>query len=192
MAAYHLALFIHILAVIVAAGVTAVTKLAVGRRIRARTVGEALEWHKLLMSSSRLYPICLAVFVLSGGYMMSVIRVSVWTTGFILAGLIGVVLLLASGIYLGTRGKAFQMALEGMAANGADQPLPRMAPPPLVMVLPMVNTGIALAVAFVMVMKTISLPISLGVVAIGIVLGALAAPRPPKAAMARAAAAAEL
>ena len=191
MAAYHIALYIHILAVIVAAGVTAVTKLAVGRRIRARTVGEALDWHNVLMSSARLFPACLAVFVLTGGYMMSVIRVSVWATGFILAGLVGVVLLLASGIYLGTRGKALKLVLEGIAANGADQPVPRMAPPPLVMVLPMVNTGIALAVAFDMVMKFTSVPISLGVVTIGIVLGALAAPRPPKAAMARSAAAAE-
>jgi hypothetical protein len=191
MAAYHLALYIHILAVIVAAGVTAITKLAVGRRIRARTVAEALDWHNVLMSSARLFPICLAVFVLTGGYMMSVVRVSVWATGFILAGLVGVVLLLASGTYLGIRGKALKLALEEIAAKGADQPVPRMAPPPLVMVLPMVNTGIALSVVFVMVMKTISVPVSLGVIAIGIVLGALAAPRPPKAAMARPAAAAE-
>ena len=35
---YRLALFVHLVAVIVAAGVTAVTKLAVGRRIRARSV----------------------------------------------------------------------------------------------------------------------------------------------------------
>jgi len=36
---YLLAKFFHLLALIVAAGVTAVTKLAAGRRDRARTVG---------------------------------------------------------------------------------------------------------------------------------------------------------
>jgi len=51
MDAYHIALFLHIVTLIVAASATAVTKLAVGRRIRARTVGEALEWHNVLMSS---------------------------------------------------------------------------------------------------------------------------------------------
>jgi hypothetical protein len=181
---YHLALFVHILAVVVASGVTAVTKLAVGRRIRARTVSEALDWHNTLISAARLFPLCLAVFVLSGGYMMSVVRVSVWNTGFILAGLVGVVLLLASGTYLGIRGKALKLVLEGIAAKGADQPAPRLAPPALVMILPTVNTGIALAVAFDMVMKLVSVPISLGVVLVGIVLGVLAAPRRPAAALA--------
>jgi hypothetical protein len=182
---YRFALFVHLIAVIVAAGVTAVTKLAAGRRIRARTVGEALEWHNVLTSSARLFPICLAVFVLSGGYMMSVVHVSAWTTGFILAGLVGVVLLLASGTYLGMKGKALALVLEEMAARGADQPAPKLAPPPLVAVLPTVKTGIALAVAFDMVMKPVSVPLALGVVAVGIVLGVLAAPKRPGPALAQ-------
>jgi hypothetical protein len=188
MGIYRLALFLHILAVIVAAGVTAVTKLAAGRRMRARTVGDALEWHSLLMSSARLFPVCLVVFVLTGGYMMSVVRVSAWNTGFILAGLVGVVLLFASGTYLGIKGGALKQVLEGIAARGADQPVPRLAPPPLVVMLPTVNTGIALAVAFVMVMKTENVAIALGVVAVGIVLGVLAAPRRPAPALGSAAA----
>jgi len=182
---YRLALFVHLLAVIVAAAVTAVTKLASGRRIRARTVAEALDWHNVLTSAARLFPICLVVFVVTGGYMMSVTRVNVWATGFILAGLLGVVLLLASGIYLGIRGKALKLALEEMAARGADQPAPKLAPPPLVMVLPTVNTGIALAVAFDMVMKPTSVAVALGVVALGTVLGLLAAPKRPASALAQ-------
>ena len=178
---YRLALFVHLLAVIVAAAVTAVTKLAAGRRIRARTVAEALDWHNVLISAARLFPICLVVFVITGGYMMSVARLSVWSTGFILAGLLGVVLLFASGTYLGIKGNAFKLALEEMVARGADQPAPTLAPPPLVMVLPTVNTGIALAVAFDMVMKPTSVPVALAVIAVGIVLGVLAAPKGPAA-----------
>src|SRR5919112_3075241 len=124
---YRLALFVHLVAVIVAAGVTAVTKLAVGRRIRARTVAEALDWHNVLISTARLFPICLLVFVVTGAYMMSVVHVSVWTTGFIFAGLVGVVLLLASGTYLGIKGKALKLVLEDLAASGADQPAPKLA-----------------------------------------------------------------
>jgi len=108
MDAYHIALFLHIVTLIVAASATAVTKLAVGRRIRARTVGEALEWHNVLMSASRLFPICLVVFVITGGYMMSVIHVSLWSSGCLVAGLIGVALLFASGTFLGIKGNALK------------------------------------------------------------------------------------
>jgi hypothetical protein len=185
MGIYRLALFIHILAVIVAAGVTAITKLAAGRRMRARTVGEALEWHSVLMSSARLFPLCLIAFLLTGGYMMSVVRVSPLNTGFIFAGLLGVVLLFASGTYLGIKGGALTKVLEGIAAKGADQPAPKLAPPPLVALLPTVNTGLALAVAFDMVMRVQSVLVALGVIVVGIVLGVLAAPRKPAVAMAQ-------
>ena len=181
---YRFALFVHLLAVIVAAGVTAVTKLAAGRRIRARTVAEALDWHNVLISAARLFPICLAVFLITGGYMMSVVHVSVWATGFILAGLIGVALLFASGTYLGIKGNALKAVLEDMAARGADQPPPKLVPPRLVMVLPTVNTGIALAVVYDMVMKPTSVPIALSVIVAGIVLGVLAAPKGPPPALA--------
>lgn len=176
---YAVAKYVHLLALIVAAGVTAVTKLAVGRRMRARTVGDALEWHSTLMSASKLFPLCLVVFTLSGGYMLSLAHVSM-STGFVVAGLTGVVLLFASGTFLGIKGGALKGMLEGMvAANGADHPAPKLAPPAAIAMLPMVNTGIALAVALDMVLKPTSIPIALGIVAVGIVLGALAAPKRP-------------
>jgi len=176
---YAVAKYVHLLALIVAAGVTAVTKLAVGRRMRARTVGDALEWHSTLMSASKLFPLCLVVFTLSGGYMLSLAHVSM-STGFVVAGLTGVVLLFASGTFLGIKGGALKGMLEGMvAANVADHPAPKLAPPAAIAMLPMVNTGIALAVALDMVLKPTSIPIALGIVAVGIVLGALAAPKRP-------------
>jgi hypothetical protein len=39
---YHIALFVHLLTLIVAASVTAITRLAATRRMRAHTIGEAL------------------------------------------------------------------------------------------------------------------------------------------------------
>jgi hypothetical protein len=175
---YHLAKYVHLLALIVAAGVTAVTKLAVGRRARARTVGEALDWHDTLISAARLFPICLVVFAITGGYMLNVLHVSM-STGFAVAGTVGVVLLLASGTFLGVKGAALKLVLEGIAAKGADQPAPRLAPPTLVMMLPTINSGIALAVAFDMVAKPASVSVALGIIVLGIVLGVLGAPRRP-------------
>jgi hypothetical protein len=180
---YHLTLFVHILTLIVAASATAVVKLAIGRRARARTVGEALDWNSVLNGAAKLFPMCLAAFVITGGYMLSVAKIHVWSTGFVVAGLVGVALLLVSGVFLATKGKVVTQMLEEMAKRGADQPVPKLVPPPLVAALPMVNTGIALSVAFDMVTKPTSIHIALSVVAIGIVLGAAAAPRRPAPAM---------
>jgi hypothetical protein len=166
---YHIALFLHLVALIVAAAATAVTKLAVGRRIRARTVGEALEWHDILISSSKLFPICLATFLVTGASMLSVVGASAWANGFVVAGLAGVVLLFASGTFLGIKAKGLRRVLAGMAEMGKDAPAPNLAPPPLVTMLPVANTGIALAVVFDMVTKPASISIAVGVVVIAIV-----------------------
>jgi hypothetical protein len=175
---YPIAKYVHLVALFVAAGVTAVTKLAAGRRMRARTVGEALDWHNVLLSAAKLFPICLLVLAITGGYMLSVLHVPM-STGFIVAGVFGIVWLLASGAFLGIKGGAVRRALEGMAAKGADQPVPKMAPPAAVVLLPTLNTGVALGVALDMVAKPASISIALGIVAVGAVLGALAAPKRP-------------
>ena len=44
--------------------------------------------------------------------MLSVNRLNVWSTGFVVAGLVGVVLLLAGGTFLGIKGKALKQMLE--------------------------------------------------------------------------------
>src|SRR6185436_14627463 len=103
---YPLAKYVHLVALFVAAGVTAVTKLAAGRRMRARTVGEALDWHNTLMSAAKLFPICL-VLALTGGYMLSVLHVSM-SSGFIVAGVLAIVWLFASGAFLGVKGGALK------------------------------------------------------------------------------------
>jgi len=172
---YHIALFIHIVTLIVAASTTAVTKLAAGRRARARTVGEVLDWHTVLMSASKTFPICLAAFVISGFYMLRLSRTAFWSTGFVVAGLVGVALLLVSGVFLSTKGKALEQFLEQLAKRGADQPAPKLVPPPMIAALPTINTGIALSVVFDMVTKPASVSVALGVVLIGIVVGAAAA-----------------
>jgi len=169
---YHIALFVHLLAVVVAAGATAVTKLAATRGARARTVGEVLDWHNVLASTAKLFPICLAAFVVTGFYMLSVAHMAIWSSGFVVAGLVGVLLLFASGTFLGIKGNALKQALEHIAAKGADQPAPILAPPALVAALPLINTGISLGVVFDMATRPASIPVALAVLAFGAVLGA--------------------
>ena len=172
---YHIALFIHIVTLVVAASATAVTKLAVKQRFRARSVREALEWHEVLLSASKAFPLCLLAFIASGAYMVSVLGARAWSSGFVIAGLVGVVLLLGSGTYLGAKGKALAQLLTRLATTSPDAPLPRLAPPPFVAPLPMINTGIALAVVFDMVMKPASISVALGVIALGIASAAVIA-----------------
>ena len=167
MDSYRIALFLHVVTLVVAASATAVTKLAVGRRIRALTVAEALDWHNVLVSASRAFPICLASFVITGSYMVSHSGNRAWGSGFVVSGLVGVTLLLASGTYLGIKGKALKQVLENLMKDGPDRPAPRLIPPPFVALLPGANTGIALGVVFDMVMKPTSAPVALGVIVLG-------------------------
>ena len=177
MDAYHIALFIHVVTLIVAASATAVTKLAVGRRIRARTVADALDWHNVLVSTSRAFPICLASFVITGAYMVSFGGKQAWSNGFVISGLVGVTFLLASGTYLGMKGRALKQVLETMAKEGADRPVPRMAPPRFVALLPVANTGVALGVVFDMVTKPASIATAVGAVVLGAALSVALARR---------------
>jgi hypothetical protein len=172
MDAYHIALFLHIMTLVVAASATAITKLAVGRRIRARTVREALEWHELLISTSKAFPLCLASFAATGAYMVGVLGARAWSSGFVIAGFIGVTLLLGSGTFLGVKAKALKQLLTAAANSAPDAAPPRIVPPALVMMLPLVNTGVALGVVFDMVTKPASVPVALGVIAIGIATSA--------------------
>jgi len=187
---YPIAKYVHLVALFVAAGVTAVTKLAAGRRLRARTVGEALDWHNTLMAAAKLFPVCLLFLALSGGYMLSVLRVSI-SSGFIVAGALAIVWLFASGAFLGIKGGVLKGVLEQVASKGTDQPAPRLVPPAAIVMLPTINTGVALAVALDMVAKPTSIPIALGIVAVGVVLGVLAAPKRPASDAARQVVAAE-
>jgi len=164
---YHIALFLHIVALVIAAGAGAVSKLAVGRRIQARTIGEALDWLNVQISASGAFPVSLATFVITGSYMVSRGGRQAWLNGFVVSGLVGVAFLLASGTYLGIKGKALKQVLEGMAKAGADRPAPRMAPPKLVAILPVANTGAALGVVFDMAAKPARIPLALGIVAAG-------------------------
>ena len=182
MNAYRIALFLHLIALMLATGATAVTKLAVGRRIRARTVGEALEWHDVLIGASKLFPVALAIFVITGSYMLGVAGAQVWTTGFVVAGLVGVASLFASGTFLGSKAKSLRNVLANIAKEGGDRPAPRLAPPLLVAILPVVNTGIALSVVFDMVTKPTSVPVALGVMVIGVMTSLVLALRTRRAA----------
>ena len=174
---YHIALFVHMVTLAVAGSVTAMVKLAAARRIQARTVGEALEWHNMMASAAKVFPVCLVSFTTTGFYMLSFTGGAHLSAGYVDAGLLGVILLLASGTYLGIKGAGLKRILEGAVARDPDAAPTRIMPPVAVRLLPVINTGIAIGVAFVMVAKPASIPVALGIVALGGLIAAVGAAR---------------
>ena len=49
------------------------------------------------------------------------------SSGFIVAGVLAIIWLFGSGAFLGIKGGALKGVLEGIAAKGADQPVPKLA-----------------------------------------------------------------
>jgi hypothetical protein len=174
---YHIALFIHIVTLVVAASVTAIVKLTATRRIRARTVAEALEWHNLMSSAAKFFPACLVSFTATGFYMLSFTGGTHFSSGYVDAGLFGVILLLASGTYLGIKGAGLKRILDGAAARDPEAAPPRVIPPAAVRLLPVINSGLALGVVFDMVTKPATIALSLGIVVLGGAIGMILAAR---------------
>jgi hypothetical protein len=74
-----------------------------------------------------------------------------WSAAWVRAGLAAAVMLFASGGFLGFRHRQAGVALEQLRASGGDAR--ELARDPVLATLPWVNTGIALAVVFVMTTK---------------------------------------
>lgn len=149
---YHLALFTHLLALLAAVAAAAIMELIARRRLHAKTVREALEWHLLAMKTSRTFPIAVALLVLTGAWMLSAGGAQTWGAGFVSAGLAGAVLLLVIGVFMSIKAKALRGRMEQLVSANPDAP-PRMPPNALMAMLSEVNHGIALGVVFDMVMK---------------------------------------
>ena len=149
---YHIALFVHIAALLAAVGAATLMELISSRRMGAATVRDALEWHTLAMKTSKTFPVAVAVLVLTGGIMLSGGGAQTWGAGFVRAGIAGAALLLANGIFLSVKGKALKTHLEHLVAKAPDQP-PQMAANATIATLTRANHGIALGVVFDMATK---------------------------------------
>ena len=169
MTKYQIVLFIHLLALLAATAASAIVKLAAGRRAAAPTLRESMEWGTLIGATSRVFPIAVVTLVATGAYMAA--GQWGWRQGWIEAGVLGSVILLASGAVLGRRG-AMQAKANVRRLMSATHELPNdESPDRLAAVLSGANTGLALAIAFVMTTKP-GLAAAMGVLAVGAAAGA--------------------
>ena len=106
---YSLALYVHLLALLAAIAAASLMHFAEARRFAANTRLEVLPWLGLAKSVSRVFPLSLLVLLGSGAYLVH--KIWTWDTGWVQAGIVGVVVLFASGIAIGKRSAAFAKAL---------------------------------------------------------------------------------
>jgi hypothetical protein len=145
---YHIALFIHLLALL---GAFAASSLVHFSMLRLREAGdgrEALQWLGLAHRLARVFPVALLVLLGSGVWMVR--EAWDWDAGLVEAGLTGVVLLFVLGGAV-EGGRARKVA----AVLAAD---PAAAPGGVVRdavwwATNWANTGIAIAVVFAMATK---------------------------------------
>jgi hypothetical protein len=174
---YHIALFLHLLALVAAGSASAVTHLAEGCAQRAATVHDARQWHMRAGKAARTFPAVIVVLLLTGGYMISRTGGVTWRDGWVAEGIVASVLLFVVGGVLGGRARAVGRA---MAAQDGSAPS-TMHRDPVAQRLAWMNTGMAIATMFVMVTK-LALAGAFIALAVGAVLG-IAIARPGRGAV---------
>jgi hypothetical protein len=165
---YAFALVVHLFALIAAFGAAAVLHVAMIEVRTAQTAGDALRRLAVAHKASRVFPVAMLALVASGAWMVH--RSWSWTSGFVVAGLAGVV-------FLGLCGDA----VAGRRAAGVARSLAARPDGPVSAVVTdrswwcasFASSGIALAVVVDMVTKP-SLAIAVVVLVGGGVLGAAA------------------
>jgi hypothetical protein len=167
MIGYHISLYIHLLALVAASAISALVHLGKSRARRAASLAEAREWLGLVKSSARFFPLATLTLFATGAHMVSVNSPWSWTTGWVDAGITGVVFLLLSGAVLGARGARTGRALAGLRPGDA-QGIGALLHDPVAAALSSVNTGVALGVVFAMAVKP-SFAASLAALAVGAV-----------------------
>ena len=171
MTSYQIALFVHLLALLAATAASAIVHFAGGRRARAATLREAMEWHRLTGVTARVVPVAIIVLLATGGYMVGGTGRWSWSAGWVIAGIVGALTLFVAGAVMGVRSAA-EARTNAERLRAARGELPNDAPPDrLVAVMSDANTGLALAVVLVMTLKP-GLTGALLVLAIGAVAGA--------------------
>ena len=144
---------------------------AAARLRDAETVAVARTWAGVIEKASRVFPIALAALLISGAYLVH--RGWSWSTGWIDAGLAGVVLLFALGAgIVGARTRALTRELSAAADGPLGERAARIARQHPGAIASWTNTGLALGVVFVMTTKP-ALAGSIVALAVAATLGGL-------------------
>jgi hypothetical protein len=152
MHAYDIALYVHLLSLFVAFGVTGAMCLALARLRTVRTCGEALQWLAVGKTAGMVFPVVLLTLLATGAFMVH--HSWTWTTPWVDAGLVGVVFLGVVGDRVeGGRAKKIAQVLAAETAAPVEGRVAVALRDPLFWSAAIVNPLVAAAVAFDMATK---------------------------------------
>ena len=166
MNAYHAALFLHLVALLSAIAASTIVHTSRVKMRDAASGAEALQWLGLAHGFVRVFPVALAVLTGSGAWMVH--DTWPWSSPFVVGGFAGAGFLFASGAVI-EGGRAGRVAAALAAAR--TEPVGEVVRDPLWWCASWANTGIAVAVVFVMVAKPSALETAVSLAA-GVALGA--------------------
>ena len=170
MTGYHLALFVHLLALIAAAVASGLVHLSEHRFHHSGSLHEARQWHTFAGVTSRTFPIAVLVLVGTGAYMVAGGAIWPWSAGWVRAGLAGAIVLMGTGAVIGKRSARIGRMLEERAQTGAFDAATSLPADRIIGMLSWSNTCLALAVVFDMVSKPTLIP-ALGILVVGVLVG---------------------
>lgn len=172
---YRLVLFLHLCALLAAIGTSALLHFAETRLRAADTVAAVRTWASLIEKGAKVFPLALLVLLGSGAYLVD--RSWTWSSGWVVASLVGVGVLFAVGAgVVGGRSRALRRELADAAEGAVTAGLARIAREHVGGVASWTNTGLALGIVFVMTTKP-ALAGSLAALVVAAGLGAVVALR---------------
>jgi len=170
MTAYALALFLHLLFVLVATAAAALTTFATVRLRRAQTLAEAVQSGTVVGRVVPAFPIAVLGLLATGGYMTHV-RWS-WSTPWVDAAVValGLIVILGTGVE-GSRGRALRRELQ---AAGMSTRARRLLRDPVAWTAKMTTLTLVVAAVFLMTVKPTA-AVSASALVVAVVAGALVA-----------------
>ncbi len=167
---YTIALFLHLISVLLACAASAVAMFASLRLRAARDAAEALEWLSVVRRVVPSFPFAVLGLLATGGYMTHQLRG--WTLPWVDAALLGLGLIVALGS--GVEAARGRLLGRELAARGLSPLARRLQRDPVAWTAKMTTLTLVVAVVFVMTAKPHAIGSSLAIVA-AVVSGALAA-----------------
>jgi hypothetical protein len=175
MDAYHVVLFIHLLAVFVGVGAAAVLLVCLLRLRAAQTLADAVPWGMVAGKVELAFPVAIVGLFGSGAYMTS--HLWTWSTGWIDVSIAGLVLLGLQGPLVGGRtGKKLEHALRENGPGPLGEVARRMTRHPGLWVTELANVGVFFGIVWNMTEKPGTAG-AIAAIAIGYAVGFVAALR---------------
>jgi hypothetical protein len=149
---YHVALYVHLMSLLIGFGAASVVVVCLFKLRSAQTVTDAAPWATLAGQTERVFPIAVIGLFGSGAYMTS--KVWNWKTGWIDVSIVVLVLLVVQGAGVaGRRAHALKHALQENGAGPLGAAAKRLTRDPTLWVISFANPGMVLGVMWAMTEK---------------------------------------